>query len=106
MQKISQEAAPLLSKNSDDILLNEKLFERIKTVYQEKEKLNLTAEQSKLLEETYKDFVRNGANLNEDGKEKLRKINEELSVLTLKFSDNILKETNAFKMVIENKDDL
>ncbi|MFZ0456320.1 MAG: M3 family metallopeptidase [Ignavibacteriaceae bacterium] len=106
MRKISEEAAPLLSKNSDDIIFNENLFERIKTVYNEKEKLNLTVEQSKLLEETYKDFVRNGANLNEEQKEKLRKINEELSVLTLKFSDNILKETNAYKLVIENKIDL
>ena len=106
MQQISEEVAPLLSKNSDDIILNENLFERIKAVYDEKEKQNLTAEQSKLIEETYKDFVRNGANLKEEHKERLRKINEELSVLTLKFSDNILTETNAFKLVIENKDDL
>ena len=106
MQQISEEVAPLLSKNSDDIILNENLFERVKTVYYEKEKQNLTVEQSKLIEETYKDFVRNGANLKEEHKERLRKINEELSVLTLKFSDNILTETNAFKLVIENKDDL
>ncbi|MEJ2614370.1 MAG: M3 family metallopeptidase [Ignavibacteriaceae bacterium] len=106
MQKISEQAAPLLSKNSDDILLNEKLFEKVKSVYDGKEKLNLTAEQSKLLEETYKDFVRNGANLNKEEKEKLRKINEELSVLILKFSDNILNETNGFKLIIENQDDL
>ena len=106
MQKISEEAAPLLSANSDYILLNEKLFKKVKSVYDEKEKLNLTVEKSKLLEETYKDFVRNGANLNEEEKEKLRKINEEFSVLILKFSDNILIETNAFKIIIENKDDL
>ncbi len=106
IQKISKEAAPLLSMNSDDILLNEKLFKKVKSVYDEKEKLNLTREQSKLLEETYKDFVRNGSNLNEEEKEKLRKINEELSVLVLKFSDNILNETNTFKLIIENEDDL
>ena len=102
MQQISEEVAPLLSKNSDDIILNENLFERVKTVYYEKEKQNLTVEQSKLIEETYKDFVRNGANLKEEHKERLRKINEELSVLTLKFSDNILRETNVYKLVIEN----
>ena len=106
LQKISEKAALLLSKNSDDILLNEKLFEKVKSVYNEKEKLNLSIEKSKLLEETYKDFVRNGANLNEEEKEKLRKINEELSVLILKFSNNILNETNSFKMIIENRDDL
>ena len=106
MQKISEQAAPLLSKNSDDILLNEKLFEKVKSVYVEKEKLTLTGEQAKLLEETYKDFVRNGANLNKEEKEKLRKINEELSVLILKFSDNILKETNLFKLIIESPENL
>jgi peptidyl-dipeptidase Dcp len=106
MQQISEEAAPLLSQNSDDILLNDELFKKVKSVFDEKEKLNLTIEQLKLLDETYKDFVRNGANLNEEGKQKLRKINEELSLLTLKFSDNILRETNSFKMIIENKDDL
>ena len=106
MQKISQEVAPILSKNSDDILLNKKLFERVKTVYNDKEKFNLSIEQSKLLEKIYKDFIRNGANLNEKDKEKLRKINKDISILTLQFSDNILKETNAFKMVIDNIDDL
>ena len=106
LQKISEEAAPLLSKNLDDIFLNERLFIKVKSVYDEKNTLNINTEQLKLLDETYKDFIRNGASLDKEGKEKLRKINEQLSVLTLKFSDNVLKEINDFKMVLENEDDL
>ena len=106
LQKISEEAAPLLSKNVDDIFLNERLFIKVKSVYDEKNTLNINTEQLKLLDETYKDFIRNGASLDKEGKEKLRKINEQLSVLTLKFSDNVLKEINDFKMVLENEDDL
>lgn len=106
LQEISEEVAPLLSKNSDDILLNERLFKKVTSVYDERETLDLTTEQSKLLEETYKDFTRDGANLNNEAKEKLRKINEKLSVLSLKFSDNVLKEINDFKMVLEKNDDL
>jgi len=106
LQQISNEVAPLLSKHSDDILLNEKLFQRVKTVYDQRESLTLTPEQQMLLEKWYKDFVRGGANLAPEQKERMRKINEDLSVLTLKFGDNVLAETNAFELVIDNENDL
>ncbi len=106
LQAIAKEVAPLLSKQRDDILLNEKLFQRIKTVYDQKDQLNLTTEQQKLLDEYYKDFVRGGANLNDEQKAALRKINKELSLLTLQFGDNLLKENNTFEMIIEDKADL
>ena len=106
LQGIAKHVAPLLSKHTDDILLNEKLFQKVTAVYGQKEKLNLTTEQNTLLEKYYKDFVRGGANLNEDQKAELREINKELSLLSLKFGENILKENNTFEMVIENKEDL
>lgn len=106
MQKIAKEVAPLLSKHEDDIRLNEKLFKRVKVVYNQKEKSNLSSEQNKLLEECYKFFVRGGANLNLEQKAELREINKELSLLSLKFGENILKENNTFKLVIQNKNDL
>jgi len=106
MQKLAETLTPMLSKHRDDINLNEKLFERIKAIYAEKDKLNLTTEQNTLLEEYHSGFVRNGANLNDEQKDKLRKINEELSKLSLKFGNNILKETNAVALVVDNKDDL
>ena len=76
MQGIAKEVAPMLSKHGDDITLNDELFQRIKTVYEQKDKLNLTAEQDKLLDESYKDFVRGGANLDDDKKAEMRKVNE------------------------------
>jgi len=106
MQEIAKEAAPLRSKHRDDIMLNEKLFQRIKGVYDQRDKLDLTVEQNTLLEKYYKDFVRGGANLDEEKKAKLREINQELSLLTLKFGENILKENNRFEMVIEKEEDL
>lgn len=106
MQKIAKEIAPLLSKNKDDILLNADLFKRVKAVHEKKEALQLTPEQEMLLEKTYKEFVRGGANLPLDRQERLRKINEELSLLSLKFGENILKEDNAFTLVIDKEDDL
>lgn len=106
LQQISQESSPLLSKHYDDINLNEKLFNRIKAVYQKKNTLPLNSEQKRLLERYFKDFTRRGANLNAEEKEKFRKINEELSVLSLKFNENILKETNAFALVIDDEKDL
>jgi peptidyl-dipeptidase Dcp len=105
LQKISTEAAPLLSAHNDDINLNEKLFEKIKHVYNNKP-ANLTTEQNTLLEKYYKDFIRQGADLNEKDKEEFRKINEELALLTLKFSENLLKETNSYEMVIEDEAEL
>jgi peptidyl-dipeptidase Dcp len=106
MQQIAREVAPLLSENSDDIFLNEKLFERINALFGKKESLNLNTEQLKLIGEIYKDFKRNGAGLNREDKEKLRRINEELSVLSLNFAENVLKETNSFKMIIDKDKDL
>jgi peptidyl-dipeptidase Dcp len=106
LQRISKEASPLRSKNNDDITLNAELFSRVKTVYGQKDKLNLDTEQQKLLDETYKRFAKYGANLNEEQKTRLRQINEELALLSLQFSDNLLKETNSFKMLIDNEEDL
>jgi peptidyl-dipeptidase Dcp len=106
LQAISKEASPLLSKNSDDIILNEKLFARVKKIYDQKDKLDLRSDQQKLLEDNYKNFVKRGVNLSEADKDKLRKINTELSLLYLQFSDNLLKETNAFKLVVEKESDL
>ncbi|MCK9212500.1 MAG: M3 family metallopeptidase [Ignavibacteriaceae bacterium] len=106
IQAIAQKTAPMISKHFDEIYLNEKFFDRVKTIYQEKDKLNLTTEQKVVLEHYYKDFVRGGANLNNEAKEKFKKINEQLSLLGVKFGENILKETNAVGLVIDNKEDL
>lgn len=106
LQKIAQELAPELSAHRDAIRMNAELFSRVKSVYDQKNELDLNTEQDKLLEETYKYFVRGGANLSEEDKEKLSKINEELSVLSLKFGQNVLKETNDYKLVIDNEEDL
>jgi peptidyl-dipeptidase Dcp len=106
MQAIAKELSPLLSKHRDDISLNEQLFQRVKTVYDQKDNLDLTTEQQILLSEYYKSFIRGGANLNETEKEQFREINKELSLLSLQFGENILKENNRFELVIENKDDL
>lgn len=106
IQKIAQEVSPLLSEFGNDITLNENLFKRIKTVYDSKNNLNLTPEQSTLLNQRYKSFSRNGANLNNDDKSKLREIDKELSQLKLKFGENVLAETNTFEMLITNEQDL
>lgn len=106
MQALSKELSPLLSKHSDDISLNPRLFERVKQVYENKEKFNLDKEQTKLLEETYQDFVRGGANLDSAKQAKLRQLNSEIAMLQLTFGQNMLKETNAFQLVIDKKEDL
>ncbi len=106
MQNLAKKIAPLISNHSDNILLNAKLFDRTNKVYNNRKNLNLNTEQSTLLEETYISFVRGGANLNDSDKETLRQINEELSVLTLSFGDNVLAETNKFKLIIENDENL
>lgn len=106
LQSIAKEIAPMLSAHEDNILLNDALFNRINEVYEKKENLELNAEQAKLLEDIWKTFVRGGAKLDAEKKERLRKVNEELSVLTLKFGDNVLAETNKFKLVIDDSTDL
>jgi len=106
LQDLAKEIAPLMSAHSDNISLNEALFERIKTVYNAKDNLGLTPEQLRLLEKKYSSFERSGANLSEEDKTKLRKINEQSSLLTLKFRNNVLAETNNYSLVIENEADL
>ncbi|WDE10731.1 M3 family metallopeptidase [Thalassomonas haliotis] len=106
MRAINKEISPKLSALSDDISLNPALFQRVKAVYQQKDQLNLRADQKTLLETTYKGFIRGGANLNEADKNRLRQLNEKLSKLSLKFGENLLHETNSFEMVVDNKADL
>ncbi len=106
IQKIAQEVSPLLSEFGNDITLNEDLFKRVKAVYKTKGDLDLTAEQQTLLDKRYKGFSRNGANLPEDKKKRLREIDAELSKLKLKFGENVLAETNKFQMHLTNEADL
>jgi peptidyl-dipeptidase Dcp len=106
LQKVSEDLAPIMSKHSDDIALNEKLFQRIKAVYDQRKSLKLTREQERLLEKNYKSFARNGAALNEKDKDILRGINGKLSLASLKFGNNVLAETNKYKLVIDKEKDL
>ena len=106
LQAEAQRISPLLTDYSNDIRLNEALSKRIKTVYDQRETLSLTAEQQTLLEKTYKSFTRNGANLSLDDKERLRKIDKELATLKLKFSENVLAETQHYQWVITDKNTL
>ena len=106
IQKIAQEVSPLLSDFSNDITLNEDLFKRIKIIYDSRKDLDLNTEQQTLLEKKYKGFSRNGANLTEDKKTKLRDIDKKLSKLKLKFGENVLAETNKFEMLITDENDL
>lgn len=100
MQELAKTMMPLLSEHSNNVSLNEKLFARIKAVYDRKDQDNLTPEQSKLLDDIYNSFVRNGANLQGAAKEQYRALSKELSLLTLQFSENNLKETNDYKLVL------
>lgn len=106
LQQIVIEASPILTDFSNDINLNPELFKRVKAVWEKRDSLKLTAEQQMLLDKTYKGFVRNGANLNEADKEKYRAISRELSELTVKFNQNVLAETNSYKLHITNEADL
>lgn len=106
IQELAQKIAPELAKHKDNIYLNEKLFQRVKNVYDNQDKFNLNPEQKKLLEENYKTFIRSGANLNAEDKEKLRTINEELSLLSVKFGDNVLAETNNYELIVDKKEDM
>lgn len=106
LQKIAEEISPLLSEHNDKVSMNEKLFDRVKTVYNNRESENLTPEQTRLLSNYYKDFVRSGALLPADKKEQLKAINKEIGLLTLKYSQNVLAENNSFELVVENEADL
>lgn len=106
LQDIAQKMVPLLSEHSNNISLNEKLFERVKAVYDRKSELSLTGEQEKLLENAYNGFVRHGANLQGEAKEKYRELTRELSSLTLQFSENNLKEINNYQLVLTDKSQL
>jgi peptidyl-dipeptidase Dcp len=106
MQSIARELVPLRSAHTSNINLNADLFERIKTVYDQRDTINLTEEQEMLLEKTYKRFIRSGASLNEEDKANMRKIDEELSMLSLQFGDNLLEETNNYQLIIDNEEEL
>ncbi|NRB23042.1 M3 family metallopeptidase [Shewanella sp.] len=106
LQTISKEVSPMLSSASDDVLLNDKLFQKVKAVYDARDSLGLNTAQSKLLVDTYKSFTRGGANLNEADKTQLRGLNDQIGKLSLEFGDNLLAETNAFELVIDNEADL
>ena len=105
LQKIEVEISPLLSTYRDEILLNPVLFKKVKSVYDNQAKFGLNPEQKFLLENLYKGFVRNGANLNMKDQDTLKVLNKKLSVLTVKFSQNVLAETNSYKLIL-NKDEL
>ena len=106
IQKIAQEVSPLLSNFKNDLLLNEDLFKRVKQVYEQKDSLQLSTEQQTLLDKQYKGFSRNGANLTDENKVTLRKIDASLAKLKLKFGENILAETNAYELHITDEKDL
>ncbi len=106
LQALARQTAPMLAAHNDNIGLNEKLFQRIKAVYDKRAKLEHDREELFLLENTYRDFVRGGALLDEAQKSRLRELNKELSLQTVKFGENVLAETNAFKLVIDKKADL
>ena len=96
MEAIEEEVTPLLSAHGDDIALNAKLFARIKAVYEQRDSLGLNPEQMRLLDETYKGFVRNGANVPEEQQAHFRKLNEDIANLAMRFAQNVLKATNAY----------
>ena len=101
MEAIAEEVTPKLSAHGDNIALNAKLFERIKTVYDQREGLGLNPEQMRLLEETYKGFVRSGANVPAEKQARFRELNEQIASLTLRFAQNVLKATNAYQLVLD-----
>jgi peptidyl-dipeptidase Dcp len=106
LQAVAQEVRPLQAALNDDIYLNDALFQRVRTLIESRDTLSLDDEGTRLLEETFKEFVRSGATLGPEDKKRLRKINQELSVLTTRFGENLLAETNAYKLVIDDPEDL
>ncbi len=103
IQKIAQEVSPILSEFKNDVILNKELFKRIKEVFKQKDSLDLTAEQSTLLEKKYKAFTRNGANLPDEKQSELREIDKELAKLKLKFGENVLAETNKYELQVNDE---
>ena len=106
LDSIARVLVPITSAHQSNMMLNADLFDRVKHVYENREETDLTTEQSRVLEKIYKSFVRGGANLDEAGKDRIREIDEKLSMLSLQFGDNLLKETNAYELVIDNEADL
>jgi len=106
IQKIAQEVSPLLTAFSNDITLNEDLFKKVKSVYEQKDSFNLTPEQSMLLDKKYKGFARNGALLSEEKKARLREIDADLAKYKLTFGENVLAETNNYQLHLTNEGDL
>ena len=106
LQELAEKIMPALTEHSNNINLNEKLFQRVKTVYEQKAKLNLTTEEQTLLQDTYDNFVRRGANLTGQQKEEYRRLTNELSKLTLQFSQNLLKETNNYELLLTQQEQL
>ncbi len=104
--EIAKEIAPFISKHEDDISLNPKLFKKVKYVYEHKNEFKLNTEQNSLLNKVFQNFVRGGSNIEDSKKERFREINKKLSLASLKFAENILKENNKYNIIIENKDDL
>ena len=103
LQKIAEQISPIMSEHSNSVRLNEKLFARVKAVYEQKDKLNLNTEQKMLLKESYDGFADNGANLSEADKVTYRQLTKDISLLTLVYGQNVLKETNKYSMLITNK---
>lgn len=106
MDAIAERVTPLITELGDNIMLNEQLFERVKSVYDQRETLGLTPEQMRLLTETYKNFINSGAGLAPEQKERLKEINKELALLSLRFGNNVVAETNSIKRFITNEDEL
>ena len=106
LQAVAQEVSPLLTRFSNDITLNEKLFQRIRIIFESKETAGLTTEQKILSERKFRNFILGGAALNEDDRKRFRVISEELATLSLKFEENILEETNSFELHLIEKEDL
>ncbi|MBA6155724.1 M3 family metallopeptidase [Tenacibaculum sp. S7007] len=106
IQEIAKEISPWLSEFKNDMILNEGLFKRVKVVYDQKDSLSLTPEQNMLLDKQYKGFARNGANLNDEDKTELRKLDAELAKLSLQFGENVLAETNSYELLLTNEEDV
>jgi peptidyl-dipeptidase Dcp len=106
LQALAKEVNPQLTRHQDDILMNQALFERVKAVFEQRQELELSGEQRQLLDKRYKQFVRGGANLDEQAKDRLRQLNSEIATLTTQFGDNLIKEMNAVALLIEDEADL